>query len=42
MLQLASDSWATGQFWEFTETNANKLDVTWLNTWPYVITPVRR
>ncbi|KAJ2914340.1 hypothetical protein MD484_g6082, partial [Candolleomyces efflorescens] len=41
MLQLASDSWATGQFWYYTETSANKLDVTWLNTWPYVITPVR-
>ncbi|KAJ2914337.1 hypothetical protein MD484_g6087, partial [Candolleomyces efflorescens] len=41
MLQLASDSWALGQFWEFTQTSDNKLDVTWLNTDPYVITPVR-
>ncbi|RXW20190.1 hypothetical protein EST38_g5650 [Candolleomyces aberdarensis] len=37
MLQLASDSWATGQFWEFTQTKNDKLDVVFLNTDPYVI-----
>jgi hypothetical protein len=41
MLQLASDSWATGQFWEFTETKLDKLDVTFLNTDPYVISTKR-
>jgi len=39
MLQLASDSWATGRFWEFTKTNLDQLDVTFLNTYPYVIMP---
>ncbi|RXW20205.1 hypothetical protein EST38_g5649 [Candolleomyces aberdarensis] len=37
MLQLASDSWATGQFWYFTKTKDDKLDVVFLNTDPYVI-----
>lgn len=41
MLQLASDSWATGQFWEFTQTKLDKLDVTFLNTYPYVINTKR-
>ncbi|KAJ2932936.1 hypothetical protein H1R20_g4150, partial [Candolleomyces eurysporus] len=34
-LQLASDSWALGQFWYFTKTKDNKLDVIFQNTDPY-------
>ena len=39
MIRLVSHSWATGQFWYFTQTKDNKLDVVFENTYPYQIIP---